>query len=113
MPIPGDGAFIDRCTPFNNFTIAGDNIASFYQYDIAFTKLVGRNFVRRSAIFRLTQLAGKGSFFTPFRLLACALLRPSASASAKLANSTVIHSQPLPTALNSALPASHRLPSRC
>jgi K+-transporting ATPase A subunit len=27
----------------------------------------GRNFVRRSAIFRLTQLAGKGSFFHPFQ----------------------------------------------
>ncbi|CSE48983.1 Uncharacterised protein [Shigella sonnei] len=29
--------------------------------------MIGRNFVRRSAIFRLTQLAGKGSFFHPFK----------------------------------------------
>ena len=49
-------------------------------------------------------LRAKAVFFTPLRLLACALLRPSASASAKLANSTVTHSQPLIAALNSALP---------
>lgn len=45
------------------------------------------------------------SFFTPFRLFARALLRPSASASAKLANSTVNHNHRLIIPVNKALPA--------
>ncbi len=44
-------------------------------------------------------------FFTPFRLFAWALLRPSASASAKLANSTVNHNHRLIIPVNKALPA--------
>ncbi len=49
-------------------------------------------------------LRAKAVFFTPFRLLACALLRPSASASAKLANSTVNHSHRLIAPVNSVFP---------
>ena len=49
-------------------------------------------------------LRAKAVFFTPFRLLAWALLRPSAIASAKLANSTVNHSQILMAAVKVALP---------
>ena len=49
-------------------------------------------------------LRAKAVFFTPFRLLAWALLRPSAIASAKLANSTVNHSQILTAAVKVALP---------
>ena len=49
-------------------------------------------------------LRAKAVFLTPFRLLACALLRPSASASAKLANRTVIHSHRLIAPVNHGLP---------
>ena len=45
-------------------------------------------------------------FLTPFRLLACALLRPSASASAKLANSTVNQSQRAMAPVKLARPSS-------
>ena len=50
-------------------------------------------------------LRAKAVFLTPFKLLACALLRPSAIASAKLANRTVNHSQRLMAAVKPALPA--------
>ncbi|SUB72573.1 Uncharacterised protein [Pluralibacter gergoviae] len=51
-------------------------------------------------------LRAKTVFLTPFRLLAWALLRPSASASATLANSTVNHSHRLMAAVKPALPES-------
>ena len=59
-------------------------------------------------------------FFIPFRLSACALLRPSASASAKLANSTVNHSHratvrgnpPLPLIKPLNIPAASSVVSR-
>ena len=41
---------------------------------------------------RLASFLAQDCFFNPRRLAACALLRPSASASSKLANSTVNHS---------------------
>ncbi len=49
-------------------------------------------------------LRAKAVLLTPFRLLAWALLRPSASASATLANSTVNHSQRLIAPVKAALP---------
>ncbi len=52
-------------------------------------------------------LRAKAVFCTPLRLLACALLRPSARASATLANSTVNHSHRLIAAVKVALPASN------
>ena len=55
-------------------------------------------------------LRAKAVFLTPFRLLACALLRPSASASAKLANSTVNHSHRLMAPVKVAFPESCPVP---
>ena len=55
-------------------------------------------------------LRAKAVFFTPFRLLACALLRPSANASAKLANSTVNHSHRLMAPVKVAFPESCPVP---
>ena len=90
----GDGALVDRGHAFDHLAVERDHVAGLDQHDVALAQLVGVAADATCAPWlRLVQLLGRTvCFFRPRSDAACALLRPSASASAKLANSTVNHS---------------------
>ena len=93
--LAGDGALVDRGHAFDDLAVAGDEVAGLDQHHIA----LAQRCRRRLASMRRAVLAARVSFLavTSRRVLrsvsAWALPRPSAIASAKLANSTVNHSQ--------------------
>ena len=85
--------FIHRCHAFHDYAVRGDHVASLHQEEIAFAQIgagVGGPFRRRASV--SCSFLALMDCFKPRSEAACALLRPSASASAKLANSTVNHS---------------------
>ena len=91
----GDGALVDRGHAFDDFAVERDHVAGFDQHHVALAQVRAPARAakpgRRGAA-RFSFLA-QVSLRRPRSDAACALLRPSASASAKLANSTVNHSQ--------------------
>jgi hypothetical protein len=86
----GDGAFVDRGDTLDHFAIAGDQFASSHQHDVADLEAGGRDGFRL-AIGAKTGATSSDLVF--FRLSAWARPRPSATASAKVAKSTVNQSQ--------------------
>ena len=90
----GDRAFVDRGDAFDHFAVAGDHVAGFDQHDVVLAQRGGRH-----ELMSWRRSAAASSFLacTSRRVArsesAWALPRPSAIASAKLANSTVNHSQ--------------------
>ncbi len=87
----GDGGFIDRGDALDDLAIARDEIAGLDQHDIAWLE-------SRSPATVLMPLGVDAPWrwsrsWSCAGVAACALPRPSATASAKLANSTVNHSQ--------------------
>ena len=89
----GDGAFVDRGHAFDDFAVGGNRVVGLDQHQVAA--------LERARLDRLVLAAvACRSFASHARALrmersvaACALPRPSATASAKFANSTVNHSQ--------------------
>ena len=90
----GDRALIDRRHAFDHLAVRRDDIAGFDQEQIALAQIP----LAWTCCPFATPCVGSVSFlactdcFRPRSDAACALLRPSASASAKFANSTVNHS---------------------
>ena len=66
----------------------GDDVPGIADHDVALSQLRRRDRLLRA----VDELAGDGVGAGPAQVAACALPRPSATASAKLANSTVNHS---------------------
>ncbi len=90
----GDGAFVDRGDAFDHFAVAGNQIAGFDEHHVVLAQARRR---RRADVWRRSA-ARRASWPCTSRRVgrsasAWALPRPSAIASAKLANSTVNHSQ--------------------
>ena len=87
----GDGGFIHGGRAFDDVAVGGNDFAGAHDDDIAFAQIVGADFFDL-AVF--ADAAGDRVFTrVPRNALACALPRPSATASAKLAKSTVNQSQ--------------------
>ena len=92
---PVIGALVHRGDPFDHLAVGRDGVARLDQHHVALRKCRGRDHrvlgaVARHACRRLAVNVPAGAFAAT---LACALPRPSAIASAKLAKSTVNQSQ--------------------
>ena len=91
----GDRGFVHRGDAFDHLAVAGDEIARLDQHDIAGFQRRRRELGARSAPVPFKQLGERLRSWSCASVAACALPRPSATASAKLANSTVNQSQRL------------------
>ena len=91
--LAGDGRLVHRGDALDDLAVAGDHLARGDDHDVALAQLGGRH----SAVTTpSTSHVGQRSRSCVLRSVsAWALPRPSAMASAKLAKSTVNHSQPL------------------
>ena len=87
----GDGGFVHRGRAFDDFAVGGNDFAGAHDHDVAFAQVGGADFLDL-AVF--ADAAGdRCCTRVPRSAWAWALPRPSATASAKLANSTVNQSQ--------------------
>ena len=85
----GDRGLVDRGDAFDHFAVAGNHVPRLDHHDVALAQRGRRDHrSRRSSRSSLAWVSVR----VLRRLSACALPRPSAIASAKLANSTVNHS---------------------
>ena len=84
---------IDGCDAFDHVAVAGDQIAGLDQHDVALLQLAVRHTTCQFVAFSVASRLAAVSVRALRSVAACALPRPSATASAKLANSTVTHSQ--------------------
>jgi len=109
---PVMGRLVHRRYAFDHLAIAGDELTSLHHHTIPGAQVSRGHGVLAAA---LTQ-ASAGVCVRILRSeSACALPRPSATASAKLANTTVIHNQTLIQAVNHSgalRPASRSSPAR-
>ena len=86
----GDGGLVDRRHAFDDFAVAGNHLAGLDPYHVALAQAAGSDALETAVG---APLIGGEALAAGLRLSARALPRPSASASAKLAKSTVNHSQ--------------------
>ena len=99
----GDGALVDRGHAFDDLAVGGHGVAGLDQDHVALAQLArGHAAPGRPVRAGIASFLAEVCFFRPRSDAACALLRPSASASAKLANSTVNHSQNATARMNPA-----------
>ena len=90
----GDGRLVDRGDAFDHLAVAGDDVAGLAHDEIAGLQVFGGDAFDRLRDCRASGCAWRASRVRVLRSVsACALPRPSATASARLANSTVNHSQ--------------------
>ena len=88
--------FVDRGDAFDDLAVARDQVAGLDQHDVALLAAAGAGTVCQFAALGDRRAAWPWSRCAPCAgVAACALPRPSATASAKLANSTVNQSQRL------------------
>ena len=90
--LAGDRRLVDRGDALDDVAVAGDDLAGRDDHDVAAAQLGRRDLLDRR---RRSRRLAKVSVLILRSASACALPRPSAIASAKLANSTVNHSQPV------------------
>ena len=103
----GDGGFIHRRRAENDFAVGGNDFVGAHENDIAFAERIGIhgfNFAVAGDFVGARARAGLAR-----SALACALPRPSATASAKFANSTVNQSQMAICATNSVWPGERKM----
>ncbi len=103
----GDGGFIHAGDAFDHLAIGRDDVAGFADHQVALLQLRARGPVLRV---RRVNRRAMVSLRALRRLSACALPRPSATASAKLANSTVNQSQIASCAMNPRSVAEVKMP---
>ena len=89
--LAGDDRFVDDGDALDDVAVAGDDVARLADDDVAGAQLRGRDLLDAAA--GSDALARCVSVLVLRSVSACALPRASAIASAKLANSTVNHSQ--------------------
>ena len=93
--LAGDGRLVDAGDALDDVAVAGDHLAGDDDHRVA-------GLQRRRPAPRGRRAGGRRSSSAPCAgVAACALPRPSATASARLANSTVSHSQPAMSQPNS------------
>ena len=88
--LAGDGGFVHAGDALDDVAVTGDGLAGFHHDDVAAAQEGGGDHFDASAA---QHAAGVGFGLGFAQVSACALPRPSAMASAKLANSTVNQSQ--------------------
>ena len=97
----GDGRFVHRGHALDDLAVGRDGVTGVHHDDVALAQIVGRHRLPLAAALGSFSFLAEVSFFRPRSEAACALLRPSASASAKLAKSTVNHSHSATARMNS------------
>ena len=91
----GDGRFVHRRNAFHDVAVAGNGLAGLDDHDVALAQQRCGDFLlhTRNAGFPSDEATGQGLRLGLAQASACALPRPSATASARLAKTTVSQSQ--------------------